>query len=85
MILIVAGVFLGVVFSHHGLLDLRSFEKQLAATKERIAVVEEENRKLRRQVDLLEESSPAVMERQAREIYGWARSGDKIFLEPSLR
>jgi len=85
VLLVSIAVFLGIVFSHHGLLDLRKFQSQLEATKERTAFLEDENRKLRRQLDLLEESSSQVLERKAREVFGLVRAGDTIYLEPSFR
>lgn len=80
-LLVFAIAFAGMLFSHHGLLDLRRFQRQVEGTRQTVSRLEDENRQLRRELDLLQASSIQVKERKAREVYGWAQPGEQIFLE----
>lgn len=74
---------LGMIFSHHGLLELRSFERIVHEAQLRADQLETENRLLKHRADLLAHPSRSVMERIAREVQGWARPGEIVYLDPS--
>ena len=74
-------VLLGVLFSHHGLLHLLRFNELIYLAQERVSVVEQENWKLKRQVDLLRSSSEAVLEPNVRTIFGWVKKDEIVYLE----
>jgi len=80
-VLVIASAFAGILYSHHGLLELRAFQKIIVRTQVAIAKVEDENKKLRRQLDLLDDPSAAITERQVREIMGWVRPSEIVFHE----
>lgn len=73
---------LGMIFSHHGLLELRSFERVVHDAQARADQLETENRVLKHRADLLAHPSRSVMERVAREVQGWARPGEVVYLDP---
>lgn len=72
-----------VTFSHHGLHDLMTFQKQLTESRKRIRLIEEENRRLSRSVELLQTASQEVRERHWREALGFAKPGEMVYLESS--
>ncbi len=72
-----------VIFSHQGLLDLRKFQKQLADVRAVVAKVEDENKKLKSELDLVSQPSHTSMERKVREVLGWVKPGEVVYLEPS--
>lgn len=78
MLMIVGGA---VIFSHHGLLALRKFQVQMDHAKAKVALIEDENRKLKRQVELLRKSNDRLTESQIRSFLGWARSDETVYLE----
>lgn len=74
-------VFLASVFSKHGYRDLWRFSSQVDAARERVALLEDDNQKLSKQVDLVVSSNPAILERQIREVLGWVRSDEIVYVE----
>ncbi|MBN8555018.1 MAG: septum formation initiator family protein [Deltaproteobacteria bacterium] len=84
-IFVVAGVILAAIYSHHGLLDRQKFHSQIELTRERISLIEEENRNLKKQAELLEHPSAELTERQIRLLLGWARSDELVYFEKTRR
>ncbi len=78
---VVLAAVIGMIFSHHGLRDLWVFQQQMAVTQQNADQIEQQNRKLKAHLDLLSNPSEATMERQLREILGWARPGEIVYLE----
>jgi cell division protein FtsB len=77
---LVSIVLAAVIFSHHGLWELRRFQAQVAATLARANVLEEENRLLKKRLDLLLERSPVVTERLLREWEGLVEPGERLYV-----
>lgn len=73
--------FVGILYSHHGLLELRAFQRIVGQTKSAVSIVEEENKKLRRQYDLLQDPNLTISERQVREVMGWVKPGEIVYRE----
>jgi len=76
-----AGVLIVAIFSNHGLLDLRQLEKQVDRVHDEVSRVEEENKRLKTELDLLMQGSTKISERKVREVLGWVRPGEWIYLE----
>lgn len=68
-------------FSRHGIVELRKLQVQIETAKSRIAQIENENRELKRQVDLLEESSEEITEIQVRTVLGLMKPDEIVYLE----
>lgn len=82
-LLLVGAVIAGAAFTRHGLLDLRKFSNQIAIARVRVAGVEEENKRLKLQVDLFSHATDRITESQIRSFLGWARSDEVVYLEKS--
>lgn len=78
---VAVAVALSVIYSRHGLRDLRHLQSQLSEARERANKLENENKVLRRQWDLLDSGSNEVNERQIREILGYVKPNELVFLE----
>jgi cell division protein FtsB len=79
--IVLIAVALAVIYSHHGLLDLRRFYAQIEATHSRIALIEEENRNFKKQAELLEHPSAELTERQVRTVLGWAKPDEIVYFD----
>jgi cell division protein FtsB len=84
-LIILTAVIFGAIFSRHGLLDLRRFSVQIQSARQRVSMVEEENRKLKLQVNLFDHPSQQITESQIRNFLGWARADELVYLERSGR
>jgi cell division protein FtsB len=71
----------GVVYSSHGLKDLRRIQNQIEQTKIRVAQLELENQNLKRQVGLFEKPSDIIAEREIRDFLGWVKPNEIVYLE----
>ncbi len=80
--LVLLAVALSVIFSHHGLLDLRRFLVQIEAAKVRTQRLEETNRHLRMQLESLQQKDVSFLERQVRENLGWVKPNELVYVEP---
>ena len=81
--IVLAAVTVATIYSHHGLLDRQKFHSQIELTRDRISLIEEENRNLKKQAELLEHPSAELTERQIRLLMGWARSDELVYFEKS--
>jgi cell division protein FtsB len=72
-----------LTFSHHGLIDLRKLSGQISTVKERIVLIEEENKRLKHQADLLEKPTAEILERHVRTTLGWVKPNERVFIESS--
>ncbi len=77
--LLLVGV--GIFFSKHGLWELRSLRGHVEAGRVICAQLEEENRLLRRQLDLLSKPSPTLLDRVMRDHFGFVRGDELVFFE----
>jgi len=80
--ILVAGA---VGLSKHGVVDLLRLRRQMDAAKTQIATIEEENRRLKTQADLLETPTPALVEQELRLYLGWVKPGELVYFESSDR
>lgn len=85
IVAIVAAVIVGAVFTRHGLLDLRKFSNQVETARQRVAGIEDENRKLKLQLNLFSQSSTQITESQIRAYLGWARADEWVYLEKNSK
>lgn len=74
-----------VVLSKHGLRDLYKFHGQIEATRIRVSGIEEENRHLKHQLDLLSGATDEILERQVRASLGWVKADEIVYFEKSGR
>lgn len=72
---------MGILFSHHGLVDLVRFNRVIDAKVANLVELEIENRELKRRVDLLDQSSGFTWDLQVRELLGWVRSDEIVYFE----
>ena len=70
------------VFSQNGYIASRRQRKELQSLQQKIQRIKAENEQLDRENHALK-SNPAAVERLAREQYGLARPGEKIYSLPS--
>lgn len=70
-----------VIFSKQGLLDLRRFQKQVSEVRDVVAQVENENKKLKAELDSVSNPSAESLERKMREVLGWVKPGEIVYLE----
>lgn len=84
-VILSVGVVVGATYSHHGLMDMRKFSGQISIAKSRVSLIENENRKLKREVDLLHQPGIEIAESQVRNYLGWARSDEIVYLDRSLK
>jgi len=70
------------VFSQNGFMTSRRQRKELQGLQEKIRQVKTENEQLARENRALK-SNPAAIERLAREQYGLAKPGEKIYSLPA--
>ncbi|MDB5037135.1 MAG: Septum formation initiator [Bacteriovoracaceae bacterium] len=76
-------VLVGTIYSRHGFFDLRRIQRQIKNTRDQAAQVEMENQKLKRQVGLFEKPSNDLIEREVRDVLGWVKSNEIVYLEKS--
>ena len=82
----ILGVALGAfavhdIFGAHGFLAMRRTQKEMEQMRENIERLDQENTALADQVNALK-TDPKTIERIAREEFGFARPGEKIFKLP---
>lgn len=73
--------FISFMFSDRGLPELQHARTRVAALRADIAKLEQENERLRAEIDSVKRSSYAI-ERIAREDLGLARKGEVIYMLP---
>ena len=71
----------GILFSHHGLLDLMQFNKVIDAKIIELSELEKENRELKRRFDLFAKRSGSFFDDQIRSLMGWVRPGELVYFE----
>ena len=81
LLLICVALIVHNVFSQNGYLASRRQQKELQALQQKIQQIKTENEQLDRENHALK-SNPAAIERLAREQYGLAKPGEKIYSVP---
>lgn len=74
-------VIVGAIFPRHGFTDLRKLQDQILRAKSRVAMIEVENQKLKRQVNLFEKPTDDLAEREVRDFLGWVKPNEMVYLE----